>query len=173
MNRAFTLIEMLVVLAIIGITTGTGFVTYNRSTQEKSLVKDTEALGNLLSTAKELTIRRDISLNPTCATFRGYAVQITPPNSYSLQIICRPAAADISTTIASYTYTMTNNVFTTPLTTVPFYYPFGCLDNTYPNSNCADTTDTRTITIKSLTNRCITTTVNNVGLVTTTDPGGC
>lgn len=172
MNRAFTLIEMLVVLAIIGITTGAGFVTYNRSTQEKILVKDTEALGNLLSTAKELTIRRDISLNPTCAAFRGYDIQFTSTSSYRLRMICRAAGVDTFVPITNYTYTIVNNIFVTPPASVPFYYPYGCLDSTYPNSNCAAVI-TRTITIKSLTNRCITTTVNNLGLVTTTDPVGC
>lgn len=172
MNKAFTLIELLVVLLIIAITTGGGFITYNRSTAEKALAKDAEDLGNLLNLAKEWTIRRDISLNPGCTEFRGYAVQVISASSYGLRIVCRVAGADVSTAIPSYTYSITNNVFVAPFVSVPFYYPFGCQDNTYPDSNCAAGAPL-TIKIQSLTSRCITTTINNLGVVTTGSPGVC
>ena len=104
MLKGFTLIELLIVLSIISLSAGTGYVTYARYSQSNQLKKNSEDLGNLLTNAKQRAIRRDMSPNPGCTTFRGYEVQITAPNTYRLRFIFLPAAPETFVT-ASHVYT--------------------------------------------------------------------
>lgn len=177
MNKAFTLIELVVVLAIISIFVGGGYITYNRSSQEKILVKDAEDLGSVLSLSKERAIRRDISPSASCTDFRGYDVLFNnaAQDSYNLRFICTISGTDTATTLNTYILKNTDFVIVPPR--VPFFYPFGCIDTNYDANNlpiCANAL-LRTITLRSknLSTRCVTLTVNNLGTITVGDPVDC
>lgn len=176
--KGFTLIEIIIVLSIISITAGAGYLRYTQTSQGTSLKKTTADLGNMLNQAKERTIRRDMTPNPGCTEFRGYDVLINTavtPQTYQVRFICRPAAAD-TFLAASPVYSLpARTVFVmTPPLNVPFYSPFGCVDATFPDSNCSNTAATRTIQIRNqIINNCITITVNNLGVITEGDPVPC
>ena len=181
MSKGFTLIELIIVISIISLSVGTGYVTYARFSQANHLKKNSEDVGNLLTSAKQRAISRDMTPNTACTVFRGYEVRFTAPNTYQLRFICRPAAVD-TFVVASPPYTLSaRTVFRAispnPLAVnAPFYAPFGCVDATFPDSVCRNNTATGTRSIQiqnQTTNQCTMITVNNVGAVRVGDPGVC
>lgn len=178
MKNGFTIIELIIVLAIISISASAGYVSYTRTFQSSTLKKDAQDFGNLLSIAKDRTIRRDMTPNTLCTEFGGYEVQFINTTSYQLRFICRPGGVNTYVSISPVYSLATNMVFVLPPANAPFFEPYGCIDPTYPDSNCANTlppNGIKTIKIQNqnLTNTCITVTVNNLGVITVGDPGVC
>jgi prepilin-type N-terminal cleavage/methylation domain-containing protein len=177
MKKGFTIIELIIVLAIISISATAGYVSYTRTFQSSTLKKDAQDFGNLISIAKDRTIRLDMTPNTACTQFRGYDVLLstaTVPHTYQLRFICHVGAADVYTPILpQYTLTTTNFFGVANGTRVPFYEPYGCVDSTPPDADCVNGSSTIKIQNPNITNQCITVTVNNLGVITVGDPGVC
>lgn len=177
--KGFTILEIMIVLSILSITAGAGYMRYAQLSQSSTLKKNAEDLGSLLTSAKTRTIRRDMTPDLNCAEFGGYEVRFTA-TTFRLFYICRPGGV-VTTLAASPLYTLpVRTVFSLvpPVpANAPFYEPYGCVDATWPNSNCANTTagvGTRSIQIRNdIIDSCITINVNNLGGITVGNPVAC
>lgn len=171
MNKAFTLIELIIVLAIMSISTGAGYVTYIRSVQANTLKKDSEDFASVLTTARERAVRNDKSGNPACADLRGYDVLFstaTLPHRYQIRLRCAGSPDTYTLLTPQYTLTNTNFYGVANGSTVNFFEPYGCLDPT-----CSTGASTIKIQSPNETNKCIWITLNPLGVITVGDPGVC
>lgn len=87
-SRAFTLIELIVVIAIIVLMSGLSLAYYNNFTEQQKLEGETNKIIEVLELAKKRALASDLQ-NITCEKFGGYVVSFTA-NSYSMKLSCTP-----------------------------------------------------------------------------------
>lgn len=110
MKNAFTLIELIVVIAIIGIFSGMGLAAYNNFTDTKNLETETQKLLDILELAKKKASAGDMDAF-SCFTFDGYRVTINT-NNYTMFLVCKDAVGnEIPNLIKTYSFNkgITNN----------------------------------------------------------------
>ena len=90
-HKGFTLIEIIVVIAIVSILMSVGLAYYNKSNEEKELRSDTEKLSDILHLARQKAISGDQKDLPACTDFNGYQVEIIDSGSYRLVLCCNDA----------------------------------------------------------------------------------
>ncbi|MGB9883478.1 MAG: hypothetical protein ACPLRN_03135 [Microgenomates group bacterium] len=86
MNKAFTLIEVLIIVLIISFFTGFSIASYNSFTQQQKLKKEAIRLKSVIELARKKAISSDI-YDPSCSNYQGYKVRINS-NFYDLIFIC-------------------------------------------------------------------------------------
>ncbi len=144
---SFTLIESLVIVAIIIIFTGFSLAYYNNFTEEKKLETEVKKLVDVLELAKKKASAGD--LYTPCSDFRGYQVTVIS-SSYSLQFCCGDSCGT-----AIQTYNFPTNIISTTSKTVIF------------NPLSAKTTENSTITVKNTSlSKCVDLTIAASGLIT-------
>ncbi len=162
-KKGFTLIEIIIVVGIISIIIGGSVRIYSNTIAERQLDKQADGLMNILQSAKDRSVARDISpLTPLpgCTNFVGYSVFIQSNGVFEERILCDLA----STTLDQHSITnvVFNSLSPSPMQ-LTFTYPYGSLD-----------TATRLITIKSdRIDRCITITVPQLGPLNKSDMIAC
>lgn len=188
-EKSYTLIEIIVVIAIIAIISGIGLAYYNQFTEEKKLEAEVEKFVDVLNLARQKAISGQVdsacdlyipnlSLVPPDPpkAFGGYRVRFTdaapisnPSEIYQLRICCTNPCfvrspwnhvRDVSS------YRLTSNIklkwHTSAIATfIPLY---GKMD---------DNAD-RTVTFKNITlNKCIQVTINASGIISTAKDDSC
>lgn len=154
LSKAFSLIELIIVVAIIGVLIGTFLANYRYFTEQKKLDKDVTALVDMLEIAKKKTVSGDLAYDASCANFNGYGV-IALSDSFSLNLCCNTTCGGNATQKNSYILEPTNlikspiNVWFAPVTGTQLGNP-----------------GNQIITIKNqLINRCKNVTVSQDGLI--------
>lgn len=122
MNKGFTLLEILFVLTIISALIGGATITYTRFNAQKGLTKDVIAFKDVINTAREKAIARDVGTTTNCTTFTGYRVQVNPAtSSYSLFRLCAgmtiPALSTYQLQMSRFAGSSAYNI--------DFLYPYG------------------------------------------------
>lgn len=128
MQKAFTLIEIIIVIMMMGIFLGMGYSTYIKQYQSKDFDRQVELFVTTLELAKNKAVGRDISPNTACTTFDRYQVSVTQnttPPQYNLQFVCTTPAS--TSTVQSYELTnMTASGLPTNPYLIQFHHPYGC-----------------------------------------------
>lgn len=101
MNKAFTIIELLIIIINLSFLVGLSIVNYNNFTQQQKLKKEAIRLKGVIELARKKAISSDI-FDPYCPNYQGYKIQINS-NSYNLIFIC-----DNPKTLQ--TYNLENNI---------------------------------------------------------------
>ena len=162
-KKGFTLVELIIVVGIITIVVGGSIRIYSLSFAQRQLDKEADGLMNVLQSAKDRSVARDISPltpSPGCTNFVGYSVFIQSNGAFEERIICDLA----STTLDQHSLTnvVFNSLSPSPMQ-LTFTYPYGSLN-----------TVTRLITIKNdRIDRCITITVPQLGPLNKSDMFAC
>ncbi len=157
MKNGFTLIELIVVLAIMGLITSMGFAFYNSYTQNAQLSQEASRLMDVLTVAQKKSTSPD-----TCGvqTNQGYQV-VTVATTYSLQLCCGPQSGSCTTASTIQNYTLPSFITLTSAT-IQFQTlsrgVIGAATLTLKNSNSS---------------KCIDTTVNASGTISQGSPYGC
>lgn len=104
MKKAFSLIEILIVVAVMGIMTGTGITYYNSFTQSKQLELESKKMADVLDLAKKKASAGDMFTACASGTaLMSYQVVITG-TTYDLQQCCGANnSCTTPTTVNSYT----------------------------------------------------------------------
>ena len=127
MRNGFTLLEILIVITIIVILMGGVTFSYTRYNANKGLDKDMIALKDVLSSAREKTIARDLGTTTNCSTFVGYRVRIIPSTStYELYRLCTGITIPV---LSTYNLTASRFTGSAPFN-VDFVYPYATLSGT-------------------------------------------
>ena len=88
-QRGFTLIEILVVFAIMGVLSAVGFASYATFNGAQSVQTGASDVSNLLNTAKIRAISQIIPTQCSGKTLTGYQVQVTiASGQYLLNAVC-------------------------------------------------------------------------------------
>lgn len=168
MKKAFTLIELIIVVMIMSLFVGVGFSTYLTQIQAKKLDKQVNAFVDTLYKTRDRTVSRDLAHGVIgCTTFGGYRVRIritadpTTDNSFRQQFFCTTPSSIAG---QGTWYFMDGMEFKLSADTyVTFTYPSGC---TTTACNAAN----QVITIKNPNiNKCKDVTINALGNITTGD----
>ena len=105
-NKAFTLIEILVVTTIILLFSGVVLTRYNNYTQELKLKNEAKKMLDVVELTKKKALSAEL-FDSNCTSFTGYRVTISP-TTYSMLFGC----ASVSSTVQNYNLT-TNITVTT------------------------------------------------------------
>lgn len=97
MKKGFTLIEMIVVVAIISLFFGLSLAYYNEYSDLKELDNAVQQIDDVLHLAQKKAIAGDIET--ACNNFTGYEVRCTASNQYDLYFCCNDAC---TSKLASY-----------------------------------------------------------------------
>jgi prepilin-type N-terminal cleavage/methylation domain-containing protein len=150
-RSSFTLIEILIVLAIIGIISSIGIAKYNTYTQQLVLKNQAKKIVQVIELAKKKSVSGD--LYQDCIDFQGYRVIIGSDN-LSLLFNC----GGVYSTVQNYS--MTSNISTITGTGNFDFLPLGAGNNLTINS----------IRIKnSKINQCIDIFISSIGIINITD----
>ncbi len=89
-EKGYTLIELLIVIAIIALFSGLSLAYYNNYTDDRKLAGETKQLVDVLNLAYKKATAVDLTPNSLCSDFRGYVVTFpfTPSTTYSLNFNC-------------------------------------------------------------------------------------
>lgn len=158
LRQGYTLIELLIVVAIIAIFSGILLAYLNVYTDDRKIEGEAKRLVDFLELAKKKASAGDIVQACSGTSFTGYKVTVTT-NGYSLSQCCDVScAAPYSISGASYTFP--TNVIS-------------ILDSTVGNvvfsplaAGATTTLPSNTATLKSLSAKCLDVTVNVAGLIT-------
>jgi len=113
-SKAFTLIELIVVISIIILMSGLALAYYNNFTEQQKLNAEADKIITVLELAKKKAFVSDLQ-NVDCQEFSGYLVSFSA-NSYSMKLICTPdcgsscsrtfslSSANMSLTVATLTF---------------------------------------------------------------------
>jgi len=97
-RKSFTLIELIIVVAIIALFSGITMAYFNNFTREKQLSNNTKKLIDVVDLARKKTNSGD---NSMClgadGTSDGFSVVITGANSYKLEPVCMVGTPSIVT----------------------------------------------------------------------------
>lgn len=99
-NHSFTLLEILIISAIIVLLSGTVLSNYNNFNQEKNLEREANKLVDVLSLAKSKAQAADIDYDCSLSgtdEFSGYSVNVDN-SSFSFQQCCRDTTSKNQTT---------------------------------------------------------------------------
>lgn len=89
MNKGFTLIELMVVFAIIGILTVVGIASYTTYNSTQTLNTSIADVTNVLTNAKSRAISQVKTPECTGRTLNGYQITITPSSTlYTMSVVC-------------------------------------------------------------------------------------
>jgi Tfp pilus assembly protein FimT len=89
LNLSFTLIEIIIILGILLISTGISLSFYNRFNQETDLEVEVNKITDLINLAKKKSMSYDISLAGEDCQFSGFQIFFPSNNQYQLQLCCR------------------------------------------------------------------------------------
>jgi|GEM_PF-2056323 len=155
-NHGFTIIEIMVVLIIIGLSMFFGVSGYSRQVRAVQLRSDVERFVDELERARQMTIARDLQGVTTC-DFEGYLVSITPSTGvYNFKRRC----GGIDVTVLSSK--LASVLFPTGVSDIVFTFPYG------------NATLSQTVKIShSSINQCITIRIPIQGAVSVDDPAPC
>ncbi len=106
-QKAFTLIELIIVVSIITIILGISLAKYNDFTEKKKLDQDADKLVDVLETARKKAMAGDLS-GKTCPDFQGYRVDVSA--SSSVLNLCCKRGCTTSFQLSTYTLQGTNSV---------------------------------------------------------------
>jgi len=90
-EKGYTLIELLIVIAIIALFSGLSLAYYNNYTDDRKLAGEAKQLVDVLNLAYKKATAVDLTPNSSCSDFRGYVVTfppLTPSTTYSLNFNC-------------------------------------------------------------------------------------
>jgi prepilin-type N-terminal cleavage/methylation domain-containing protein len=121
MRKGYTLIEIIIVITIIGILTGSGALVFRNANEERKLKKDAEIIEEVLGEAKNNALYRKIPAGYTCTTLNSYGVFFNGPgNTYSFWMDCPPNTPTLKAYALKYT------TYRTPINVdCRFTYPNG------------------------------------------------
>ena len=157
--KGFTLIELIVVIAIMAIMTGIGLAYFNKFNEEKKISGEVSRLVDVLHLARSKSMAGDLSPMPACTDFSGYQVEIIQ-TAYSFVFCCGDCTGGNKIPLQSHT------LYSTVLA-----------DNTYsllfkPSTGVVNTglTSEKTITFTDTSiSKSATVTVQNSGLISYTN----
>lgn len=150
-QHGFTFIELIIVVAVIIVSTGISMASYNSFNQRQQLTTDAEKMIDVLNLARKKSIVSDTS-RYTCAAFNGYEVSVTS-SGYDLNLCC---GASCSPKVAVDTYTFQQSIDVLSSQNVQFQ-PL--------NGNSASTSNT-TVTLRNQsTNNCVPIVISSSGNV--------
>ncbi len=123
MNKAFSLLEVIIVFSIMLVLLGGGFISYTRLNAGSVLTKDVGAFVDVLNLAREKTIARDLGDTLNCSQFLGYRVRVNPANSqYQLHRLCSGLTVPVIATYQLKAAQITGSAFD-----VDFQYPYATI----------------------------------------------
>ena len=112
-KKAFTLIELLIAVAVVMLISAITFPKYNDFTERKRLESEAKQLVDVLELAKKKSMSSD--LYKTCSNFGGYKVDVLS-NSYTLNFICN----SVSQTVQTYNFSAKNTIDLSKIGAVTF-----------------------------------------------------
>lgn len=158
-THGFTFIELIVVVAVIIVSTGISMGSYNNFSQRQQLVTDAQKMVDVLDLARKKSIASDTATF-TCADFQGYLVSVNASN-YSLNLCCGNSCSP-NIPINSYGFNQSIDVTTTQ--NIQFQKLSG-------NSTSAVTS---TVTVRNQSiNTCIPITITSIGSIQQANPCTC
>lgn len=156
MRKGYTLLEMILVIAIVTILSGVTFAKYRDILYKARLEKNVAQMIDQISLARNRTLSKDLSPLPSCSPFAGYTIKITSDITYTVSIRCGLTDNVLNT------YTTDKTIFTTVGTTFNFVPPL------------AQLVSSQTITVKeTVANKCASITIEPVGTISTTTLATC
>jgi prepilin-type N-terminal cleavage/methylation domain-containing protein len=118
-NTAFTLIEIIVVLAVLSLTFGMGLAYYNNFNSQKTLEQEAQRLYDVLHLFQKKAIAGDVS-RASCANFSGYQISyISSTNKYIAKVCC---SSDCSTGTDIKDYYIPSTITTVQFLNFPVYF---------------------------------------------------
>ncbi|PIV37274.1 hypothetical protein COS31_05545 [Candidatus Roizmanbacteria bacterium CG02_land_8_20_14_3_00_36_15] len=152
-RKSFSLIELIIVVAIIELVYGISLAYYKNFSQEKILGVEAEKVSDVLGLARTKTLAADLTPKTGCTDFNGYQVEFSG-NDFILVFCCSASCTGLDRVVVS-SYSLPGTETFLSSSTVMFKPPIG-------------QTDTTTITIKdSVINKCYQVMVSASGLVDT------
>ena len=133
-KTSFTLIEMLIVFAIISVVTGLSLASYNDYTAKKDVHREAQMFADTLELArKKANAAEELSYGEeglTCIYDSGYMITITSSTAYKLERICENEDDTYTTLLSQYTlkktqiigYTFPDTVLFKPLNQIAFKF---------------------------------------------------
>jgi prepilin-type N-terminal cleavage/methylation domain-containing protein len=125
LKKAFTIIELLIVIAIIAIISSSAFASYNTLTKQQKLTNSIKLIRDILETARRRAVSGDgndicSALTPPMNTVDGFEISIPNsgllPSQASLNVLCSESGASQTVPIATYPIDSVVKVNGTPIT---------------------------------------------------------
>lgn len=173
----YTLIELIIVIAIISLFSTLGLAQYNSYSEQARLKTEAQKLSGVLELARKKALAQDLGPSCTANEFQGYQVKLgstsdgtsSDTNKYLLSLCCSGTCSEsASNRIQSYAFPNTNIVFGSAVvgtTGESFPYPV----QFYPSQAYSSLSSTLTLMLKNSaitsTNKCIKITVSTIGVV--------
>lgn len=157
MKKAFTLIELIIIIVIISLLFSAMIAYYNKANEQKKLTTAMQKLDDVLHLIQKKAIAGDIYT--TCDNFTGYQIQFIGNNQYAAYFCCNDICDNPDYLIKNYT-------LDSPLTLNP------SIDTIYfkPLTGRIDSNDAITVKITNSTiNKCSLFSIEPSGLMTLTD----
>ncbi len=166
MRDSFTLIEIIIIVAIIGIGLIGGIAAFNTLGQSKTLDYEAKRLSDFISIYQKKSFSP-----PTCSTgeFKGYQINIAS-GSYSAEVCCGASGVDpisptdLCTTQVDYKTVSSSNISMNA--GYVLYYPLG-------SGARISLTGNKIAVRNSATSQCIDINFSSNGLITTDSPESC
>ena len=127
LNAGFTLIEIIIVIAIMGTLLGVGTVSFNYFNQQKSVEKDAEFIRDKINLTRQRTVNRDIAANTGCNTFDKYELRFSVtsnPQSFTVRLYC--TNPNVQTDINTFNLDGSRIINPNTFFVIPFLSPYGC-----------------------------------------------
>ncbi len=152
LNLSFTLIEIIIIIGILLISTGISLSFYNRFNQETDLEVEVNKITDLINLAKKKSMSYDISQANEDCQFSGFQIFFPSNNQYQLQLCCRNDCLE----------NINLNSFRLKLNLILINYPPAIIF--YPTSGETDK-DYSIIVKHNLLNKCKQININKKGVV--------
>lgn len=137
-SRSFTLIELLIVFAIIAILSGLTLASYRTSAEAKNLESEVRRLGDTLKLAYKKGSSSETGPLALCTDFRGYTVTVQPAEKqYILRKCCEAACNSAQSTVLS-TYVIPQSsleITAPPVQTTYLFEPLAAQTTVQPAGN--------------------------------------
>jgi len=149
MSKGFTFVEIIVVIAIIGIMTAVGVGSYSNQAQNQQLKAEAEQFADDIALARQMTLNRDTS--GTACELRGFQISVDRTNHrYTVIRLCQ-GLANVEVKRVNFNSSL---VFTNPCCSFTVAYPYASIAPTAP------TPQTFRLQHKGNRNKCIPITVD-------------